>query len=69
MILDARAQPTRDRWSMEQFVAIGNKTIVFKPYRVNTEFAVFVYTGDHCMTVYDDDNEQIAIQIFNQHCT
>lgn len=69
MTLDTRAQPTSDRWSMEQFITIGNMTIVFKPYRVFSMFAVFVYIGDDCQTVYDGDNENIAIQIFNQHCS
>ena len=69
MTLDHRAQPTPDRWSMEQYVTVENKTVFFKPYRVFTLFAVIIRHEDKDEVVYDGDSEQQAIQIFNQHCT
>lgn len=69
MTLDPRAQPTPDRWSMEQYVTVESKTVFFKPYRVFTLFAVIIRREDKDEVVYDGDSEQQAIQIFNQHCT
>lgn len=69
MNLDPRAQPTPDRWSMEQYVTVNGKTIFFKPYRVFTLFAVIIRKEGKDMVVYDGGSEQKAIQIFNQHCS
>lgn len=57
---------TPDKWSGEETRTTGRGVLNFKPYAAFRMFAVFLWIGRNCETLYDGADETEARKIFEQ---
>ena len=57
---------TLDKWSSEEARTTGRGVLNFKPYAAFRMFAVFLWTGTRCETLYDGADETEARKIFER---